>query len=228
MLLVGEAFSAPLVGAVGVFHEFVVGALVVDADDGVAEVELSPVLEVDGAGEQAIGVVVGDIPKPSIAAVQGGCIAGALLLVWPCDLIVASDDAYFTDFVARMGIGGVEYHGHTWELGARKAKEMRFTGMRMGAAEAERRGMVNRVVPRESLDQAAFELAAEIARIHPFALAMAKRAVNQTLDIQGQYSSLQSVFDVHTLGHANAMIESGYPILAWDLRSLAEQNKNGS
>jgi len=189
---------------------------------------LSPVLEVDGAGEQAIGVVVRDIPKPSIAAVQGGCIAGALLLVWPCDLIVASDDAYFTDFVARMGIGGVEYHGHTWELGARKAKEMRFTGMRMGAAEAERRGMVNRVVPRESLDQAAFELAAEIARIHPFALAMAKRAVNQTLDIQGQYSSLQSVFDVHTLGHANAMIESGYPILAWDLRSLAEQNKNGS
>src|SRR5690606_35707560 len=68
-----------------------------------------------------------EIPKPSIAAVQGACIAGALLLVWPCDLIVAAENARFSDPVVMMGIGGVEYHGHTWELGARKAKEMLFT-----------------------------------------------------------------------------------------------------
>ena len=74
-----------------------------------------------------------NIPKPSIAAVQGVCIAGGLLLAWPCDLIVASDDAKFSDPVVAMGIGGVEYHGHTWEMGARKAKEMLFTGRSMGA-----------------------------------------------------------------------------------------------
>lgn len=67
-------------------------------------------------------------PKPSIAAVQGRIIAGGLMLCWPCDLIIASEDALFSDPVALMGIGGVEYHGHTWELGARKAKEILFTG----------------------------------------------------------------------------------------------------
>jgi enoyl-CoA hydratase len=69
-----------------------------------------------------------NVPKPSIAAVQGKCIAGALLLVWPCDLIVAAENAQFSDPVVYLGIGGVEYHGHTWELGARKAKEILFTG----------------------------------------------------------------------------------------------------
>ena len=68
-----------------------------------------------------------NVPKPSIAAVQGKCIAGGLLLCWPCDLIVAADNAEFSDPVVYMGIGGVEYHGHTWELGARKAKELLFT-----------------------------------------------------------------------------------------------------
>ena len=50
-----------------------------------------------------------DIPKPTIAAVQGACIAGGLMLAWICDLIVATDDAYFSDPVVRMGIPGVEY-----------------------------------------------------------------------------------------------------------------------
>jgi len=63
-----------------------------------------------------------DLPKPTIAAVQGACIAGGLMLAWPCDLIIASSDARFSDPVIRMGIGGVEYHGHTWEMGPRKAK----------------------------------------------------------------------------------------------------------
>ncbi len=65
-----------------------------------------------------------DIPKPTIAAVQGACIAGGLLLAWPCDIIIAADNARFSDPVVMLGIGGVEYHGHTWELGPRKAKEM--------------------------------------------------------------------------------------------------------
>src|SRR5262245_2591185 len=55
-----------------------------------------------------------DIRKPTIAAVQGQCIAGGLLLCWPMDIIIAADNAKFSDPVVRMGIGGVEYHGHTW------------------------------------------------------------------------------------------------------------------
>ena len=150
-----------------------------------------------------------DIPKPSIAAVQGACIAGGLLLAWPCDLIIAADNARFSDPVVLMGIGGVEYHGHTWELGPRKAKEMLFTAKPVSALEAERRGMVNRVVPVAELDQQARELALDIATKHPHALAMAKRAVNQTLDTMGQYAALQSCFDIHQLGHASAYVQSG-------------------
>jgi enoyl-CoA hydratase len=154
-----------------------------------------------------------NVPKPSIAAVQGVCIAGGLLLCWPCDLIIAADNAKFSDPVVSMGIGGVEYHGHTWEWGARKAKEMLFTGRAMGAKEAEAIGMVTRVVPLDELRALTRALAAEIAKRHPFALRQAKRAVNQTLDVQGFYAALQSVFEVHQNGHGNALSESGLPIL---------------
>ena len=154
-----------------------------------------------------------NVPKPSIAAVQGKCIAGGLLLCWPCDLIVAADNAEFSDPVAYMGIGGVEYHGHTWELGARKAKEILFTGRAVTAGEAEQAGMVNRVVPLAELDTATMELARHIAQMHPFALRQAKRAVNQTLDVQGFYAAIQSVFDIHQTGHGNALTVGGYPVL---------------
>ena len=154
-----------------------------------------------------------NIPKPSIAAVQGKCIAGGLMLCWPCDLIVAAENAEFSDPVVHMGIGGVEYHGHTWELGARKAKEILFTGRAVTAAEAERVGMVNRVVPLEELDSATMELAGQIAKMPSFGLRQAKRAVNQTLDVQGFYAAVQSVFDIHETGHGNALSVTGYPVL---------------
>ncbi len=154
-----------------------------------------------------------NVPKPSIAAVQGKCIAGGLLLCWPCDLIVAADNAEFSDPVAYMGIGGVEYHGHTWELGPRKAKEILFTGRPVTAEEAEKTGMVNRVVPLAELQTATMELARQIAQMHPFALRQAKRAVNQTLDVQGFYAAIQSVFEIHQTGHGNALSVGGYPVL---------------
>lgn len=154
-----------------------------------------------------------NVPKPSIAAVQGRCIAGGLLLCWPCDLIVAAEDALFSDPVVLMGIGGVEYHGHTWELGPRKAKEILFTGRPITATEGEQVGMVNMVVPRDQLDERTRELATRIAKMPPFGLRQAKRAVNQTLDIQGFYAAIQSVFEVHQNGHGNALSVNGYPIL---------------
>ncbi|MER5222443.1 enoyl-CoA hydratase-related protein [Streptomyces flaveus] len=154
-----------------------------------------------------------NVPKPSIAAVQGKCIAGGLMLCWPCDLIVAAENAEFSDPVVHMGIGGVEYHGHTWELGPRREKEILFTGRAVTAEEAEQAGMVNRVVSLDELDSAAMELAWQIARMPPFGLRQAKRAVNQTLDVQGFYAAVQSVFDIHETGHGNALSVSGYPIL---------------
>jgi len=74
-----------------------------------------------------------EIPKPSIAMVHGACIAGGLMLAWVCDMIVASDDAFFADPVVRMGSPGVEYFAHPWMLGPRFALEALFTGDRFSA-----------------------------------------------------------------------------------------------
>ena len=161
-----------------------------------------------------------DIPKPTIAAVHGKCIAGGLMLCWPCDLIIASEDAQFSDPVARMGIGGVEFHGHTWELGARKAKEFLFTGQYIDAQEAQRLGMVNRVVPRDELHKHALELAHEIAQMDSFALRMSKQAVNRTLDTMGQWTSMQAVFDMHHLGHSHSRLVHGDGISGMDVKKM--------
>lgn len=165
-----------------------------------------------------------NIRKPTIAAVQGQCIAGALLLVWPMDIIIAAENAKFSDPVVRMGIGGVEYHGHTWELGARKAKELLFTATSFSADEAHRLGMVNHVVPLDDLRSFTMEMAGKISQMNPFALAQAKRAVNQTQDVQGFYAAVQSVFDIHSTGHGHALSVGGYPILV-DLEQMKQANQ---
>jgi enoyl-CoA hydratase/carnithine racemase len=161
-----------------------------------------------------------DLPKPTLAAVHGKCIAGGLMLCWPCDLIIASEDAQFSDPVARMGIGGVEYHAHPWELGARKAKELLFTGQYIDAHEAWRLGMVNRVVPRAELDKQTLELARQIAEMPAFALRMAKQAVNRTLDTMGQWTAMQAVFDMHHLGHSHSRMLYGDGISGMDVAQM--------
>lgn len=162
-----------------------------------------------------------DLPKPTLAAVHGKCIAGGLMLCWPMDLIIASEDAQFSDPVLRMGIGGVEYHAHPWELGARKAKEFLFTGDFIDAQEAWRLGMVNHVVPRDQLEAKTYELAHKIAQMEPFALRMAKQSVNRTLDEMGQWNAMQAVFDMHHLAHAQSRIlNQGNAIQGQSIKSM--------
>ena len=125
------------------------------------------------------------------------------MLAWACDIIIASDDALFCDPVVTMGVLGVEWFVHPWELGARKAKEFLFTADNWSAQEAHRLGMVNQVVPRAELDATVLAMAGRIASKPAFALAMAKQAVNQTLDIMGQQSAVDAAFGLHHLCHAH-------------------------
>ncbi len=166
-----------------------------------------------------------DIPKPSIAAVQGKCIAAGLMLCWPCDLIVAADNAEFSDPVVAMGICGVEYHAHTWEFGARKAKELLFTGGSLTAQQAEVIGMVNKVVPLDDLRPATMALAHRIAQQDSVALRMAKRAVNNTQDIQGFKSALEACFDMHHWGHSRALVITGDRAGFSSLESMKEAGR---
>ncbi|MFZ3033293.1 MAG: enoyl-CoA hydratase [Parvibaculum sp.] len=146
-----------------------------------------------------------NIPKPTIAEVQGKCIAGGLMLVWPCDIIVAADDAAFLDNTVAMGVGGAEFFNHPWELGVRKAKELLFTADWLTAAEAEKLGMVNHVVPRYELTTFTLTLAEKIATKPLFALKLAKEAVNAAQDAQGRSSAMQTAFALHQLAHSHNM-----------------------
>jgi enoyl-CoA hydratase len=146
-----------------------------------------------------------DIVKPSIAAVQGKCIAAGLMLCWPCDLILAADNAQFSDPVALMGMPAVEFFGHPWEFGPRRAKQLLFTASSFTAAEAHGFGMVNEVLPLEDLMPRTMELATTIAAMDPWAIRLAKRMVNGTLDSMGFASSINANFDIHHLGHARAI-----------------------
>lgn len=153
-----------------------------------------------------------NIPKPVIAAAQGKSIAGALMLLWVADIIIAAEDATFSDPVVAFGVNGVEYFGHPWEFGARKAKELLFTGDSFTAQEAMDLGMVNRVVPAGELDEAAMEMARRIATKPGFALKLAKESVNQALEAQGQYTAMRAAFSLQHLGHANNKLRFGMAI----------------
>ena len=153
-----------------------------------------------------------NLPKPTIAQVQGRVIAGGLMLVWPCDLIVASEDATFSDPVVAFGVNGHEYFVHAWEVGHRKAKEMLFRGHALTAQECHQLGMVNHVVPKTDLAAFTLQMAEEIAARPAMGLKLAKLAVNQSLDAQGQYSAIQSAFGLHHLGHAHARVVHGVPV----------------
>lgn len=144
-----------------------------------------------------------NIAKPTIASVQGKVIAGGLMLVWPMDLVVCSEDATFSDPVVALGMNGHEYFTHPYEAGARLAKEMLFTGRAITAQEALMHGMVNKVVPREELESATLDMASHIARRPMFGLTLAKQSVNNSLDAMGMYTSLQSAFGLHHVGHSH-------------------------
>jgi enoyl-CoA hydratase len=153
-----------------------------------------------------------NIPKPVIAAAQGKSIAGALMLLWVADIIIAAEDATFSDPVVAFGVNGVEYFGHPWEFGARKAKELLFTGDSFTAQEAMQLGMVNRVVPAAELDDATMAMARRIAAKPGFALKLAKESVNQTLEAQGQYTAMRAAFSLQHLGHSNNKLRFGMAI----------------
>jgi enoyl-CoA hydratase len=150
-----------------------------------------------------------NLPKPLLAAAQGKTIAGGLMLLWVADIIIAADDALFSDPVVAMGVNGVEYFAHPWELGARKAKELLFTGDWINARDAMALGMVNHVVAPEALRDFTMAMAQQIAQRPSFALKLAKQSVNQTLEAQGQWTALRSAFSIQHLAHAHNQIRFG-------------------
>ncbi|MES2884052.1 MAG: enoyl-CoA hydratase [Pseudomonadota bacterium] len=166
-----------------------------------------------------------DITKPTIAVVQGGCIAGGLMLAWVCDLIIASEDAFFQDPVQRMGIPGVEYFAHAFELPPRVAKEFLMLGERMPAQRAYSFGMVNRIVPREQLDAEAAKMAANLAEKGRLGLWLTKQAINHVEELRGKRTAMDAVFHMHHFAHAQSDLVNGNSLGGQDAKSMAAANK---
>ncbi|MGJ7544566.1 enoyl-CoA hydratase [Variovorax sp. LT1R16] len=145
-----------------------------------------------------------DFPKPTIAQVQGACVAAGFMLANMCDLMVASEDAFFSDPVTHtMGAAATEVLIHPWVMGLRQAKELLFTGERLTAADAKALGMVNRVTANDRLDEDTMALAQRIAQAPPFALQILKKSLNRSVDVQGMRQALSAHFDVHQLSHVS-------------------------
>jgi enoyl-CoA hydratase len=125
------------------------------------------------------------IRKPLIAAVRGVAFGGGCELAMTCDMIVAAEDAEFGQPEITLGVmpgaGGTQRL--TRAIGKAKAMEMVLTGRRLGAREAEARGLVTRVVPAERTLDEALELAREVASMPPVAVIAAKEAVNRAYEV---------------------------------------------
>ena len=167
-----------------------------------------------------------DVPKPTIAMVQGACVAGGLMLAWVCDLIVASDDAFFQDPVnPLMGIPGVEYFAHAYELPPRVAKEFLLLGERMSAQRAEQFGMVNKVLPRAELREAVTAWARKLAGQARLGNWLTKQAVNHVEELRGKRAAMDAVFHMHHFAHAQNDLVTGNSIAGVSGKSAASANK---
>ena len=126
------------------------------------------------------GLALHEVPKPTIAKVNGVAVGAGLNLALGCDLIVASESARFSEIFAQRGLS-VDLGG-TWHLprlvGLHKAKELVLLGDIVEAREAERIGIVNRVVPDAELDAFVADWAGRLAAGPPLALQMSKRMLN--------------------------------------------------
>lgn len=166
-----------------------------------------------------------EIPKPTIAMVQGACIAGGLMLAWVCDLIIASDDSFYADPVVRMGIPGVEYFAHAHELNPRIAKEFLFLGERMPAERAYQMGMLNRIVNRAELEEETLAIAGRIAKMPRLGLQLTKQAVNNAEDLMGKRTTMDMVFGLHHFAHSHNDLVSGDRLAGFDGKSMAASQK---
>lgn len=143
-----------------------------------------------------------DLPQPTIAKVPGVAAGAGCSLALACDLIVAGDKARFAEIFPKRGLA--LDGGSSWLLprlvGLHRAKELAFFGDIIGAAEAERIGLVNRVVPDAELDEVVTGWAERLASGPPVALAQTKRLLNESM-----HRSLAEALDAEGIGQLTSV-----------------------
>ncbi|PPJ33471.1 enoyl-CoA hydratase [Nocardia nova] len=151
-----------------------------------------------------------NLRKITIAQVHGNVLSAGLMLMWCCDLIVASEGTIFADVVGtRLGMCGVEYFAHPWEFGPRKAKELLLTGDSLSAVEAHALGMVSKIFGSDEISERTVEFANRVAKVPSMAALLIKESVNQSQDAMGFSNALDACFTLHQLNHAHWSEVSG-------------------
>lgn len=136
-----------------------------------------------------------ELPKPTIAGVQGYCIFGGWMVASSMDVIFAADDAMF------LG-ANFQYFSIPWDIPPRRAKELLYESRFLDATEAQELGLVNRVVPRSKLDDTVMDYARRIADNDPFQLRMTKMAINHMQDVQGFQAHITAAHLMHLMSSA--------------------------
>jgi len=157
----------------------------VEKDGGVEDKITDDADQTYGKGTPVAAVIrMRSMNKPVIAAINGPTVGAALSLVLGCDIRIASDKARFSMIFVKRGIAADTGGSFTLPraVGVAKACEMILTGDMLDAAEAERIGLVNRVVPHDDLMKSARELAVKIAKNPPLAVAMAKADIYKAME----------------------------------------------
>lgn len=135
-------------------------------------------------------------PKPTVAAVRGHCVAGGCELALCCDVTIAAANAVFGEPELKFG-AGIVVMILPWLIGAKKAKELLLSGDdALCAAEAERLGLVNRVVAVGEELPAALEFARRLAVVDPVLMRATKMALNRTYDIMGMREALAAALEI--------------------------------
>ncbi len=145
-----------------------------------------------------------DLPKPTIAVVQGYCIFGGWMIASAMDLVFAADNAMFlgTNF---------QYFSIPWDIHPRKAKEILFESRFVDAHEARELGLVNQVYAKETVLKEATAYAGRIALNDTFQLRMIKQAVNQAQDTQGFKAHIGAAHNLHMLS-STAETDPGFAL----------------
>ncbi|MCK4784762.1 MAG: enoyl-CoA hydratase/isomerase family protein [Desulfobacteraceae bacterium] len=142
-----------------------------------------------------LGETILNISKPIIAAINGPAIGGGLSIAIACDIRIASENAVFS--AAYLLVGATPEIGSSYILprliGLGKASELVFTGKKIDSSEAEKIGLVNKVVPEAELKKATYEIAKKIASLSPVAVRLAKKALRH-----GMESTLAQALDYET------------------------------
>jgi enoyl-CoA hydratase len=136
------------------------------------------------------------LKKPTIAAVQGYCLAGGCELALCCDITIAAEDAIFGEPELKFG-AGIVVMILPWLVGPKRAKDIILSGAdHIAAPEAARIGLINRVVSRDQVESAALALARHIAVIDPSLVQQTKRAINKCFEVMGLMEALNQALEI--------------------------------